>query len=214
MKKIAVLFSLLTIILSGCNQFPFKSDKSDQTVQDVKFNELDSKTFAGQKNAPNTIVIFNDFECKRCLEFQNEIEPKIKEDTIKGKVKVYYYHLATVNKTSYVKALMGIYFEKHYPMYHEQYIRAMYNLTPKENKSFENKQFVQMKMKKLFPGLKTDVIVDNVFEESIELTKTLKENEKIALDNRIKQIPSVFINGKQIINSFYYPDYSEYMLKK
>lgn len=208
MKRLFILVSLLVFILTGCHSIRI-NDVEISSTEVGKFKGLEDKVFLGDEKAPNTLIIFNDFECSRCKEFHADIMPKVNADIKSGKVKVYYYHLASINETSYIKSLMGSYFERKYPLYYDQYIRAMFGMTEEESGQFHNEVFVKKKMSKLFPGLKTDAIVDNVFSEDEELTKSLKNAEQVAIENRVKQVPTVFVNNKQVINSFYYSDYEK-----
>jgi protein-disulfide isomerase len=60
---------------------------------DVGNLDLANTHFKGDKDAPVTIVVYDDFQCPFCAKFETGAWPKLKEEYIDtGKVKFYYKH--------------------------------------------------------------------------------------------------------------------------
>ncbi|MFP3725707.1 thioredoxin domain-containing protein [Priestia filamentosa] len=174
---------------------------ANQYHKKVEF-DLKDKISIGSKDAPNAIVIFQDYECSRCKQFHEKVAMNLREDIDNGKVKLYYYDVPFTNETSYVKAMLGVVFEKRHAAYYDQYIRAMYRLTREENEQFGDEKFVQEKMNKLFPNLDLTADIEQVFKDDESLVNELKENQKLVNKENITKVPTVFVNGKRIKNLF------------
>lgn len=210
-RTVFVLIVLLIVLLSA---FGFsKLDKeinviANQYEDKIEFN-LEHKVYIGSKEAPNTVVAFQDYECKRCKQFHDDIMLNLRKDIDSGKVKVYYYDVPFINDTSYVKAMLGVVFEEKHRAYYDQYVRAMYRLSNEENKEFANKEFVKEKMGKLFPQLDLEKDIERVFKDDKKLVAELNKNKEFVSKNHITKVPTVFVNGKKIKNLFYINDISK-----
>jgi protein-disulfide isomerase len=209
MKRTVFVLIVLFIVLLSAFGFS-KLDKqinviANQYEDEIEFN-LEHKVYIGSKGAPNTVVIFQDYECKRCKQFHDDVMLNMRKDIDSGKVKVYYYDIPFTNDTSYVKAMLGVLFEEKHRAYYDQYVRAMYRLSNKENKEFANKEFVKEKMSKLFPQLDLEQDIERVFSDDKKLVKELNKNKEFVDENYITKVPTVFVNGKKIKNLFYIQD--------
>ena len=216
MKRTVFVLIVLFIVLLSAFGFS-KLDKqinviANQYEDKIQFN-LEDKVYIGSKEAPNSIVVFQDYECKRCKQFNDDIMLNVRKDIDSGKVKVYYYDVPFINDTSYVKAMLGVVFEEKHRAYYDQYVRAMYRLSNKENKEFANREFVKEKMSKLFPQLDLDKDIERVFKDDKKLVGELNKNEKFVSENHITKVPTVFVNGKKIKNSFYIKDVKKEFIK-
>lgn len=60
---------------------------------DVKNLNLEGVSFLGKKDAPVTIVIYDDFQCPYCARFESQTWPELKKEYVDtGKVKFYFKH--------------------------------------------------------------------------------------------------------------------------
>lgn len=212
MKRTVFVLIVLFIVLLSAFGFS-KLDKeinviANQYEDKIEFN-LEHKVYIGSKEAPNTVVVFQDYGCKRCKQFHDDIMLNLRKDIDSGKVKVYYYDVPFINDTSYVKAMLGVVFEEKHRAYYDQYVRAMYRLSNEENKEFANKEFVKEKMSKLFPQLDLEKDIERVFKDDKRLVSELNKNKKFVSENHITKVPAVFVNGKKIKNLFYINDISK-----
>lgn len=62
-------------------------------IIDVKNLNLEGVSFLGKKDAPVTIVIYDDFQCPFCARFETQTWPQLKKEYVDtGKVKFYFKH--------------------------------------------------------------------------------------------------------------------------
>lgn len=219
--RIGLLAFTVLGILVGCSL-----ENSNQKLVDTNetkkesFNEtevfnLSDKSFYGGKDAPNTVVVFGDYECGACQSFHEKTMEDIKVNYIdSGQVKVYLYDLAFISEVSLVKALLAADIEKKYPEHYTEFVDEMYLLSGSESSQFTNKDFVSKKLDDLFPELDTEQLVNRVFIEDKSLMTTIEQNKTLANELGVNSTPAVFVNGIRMNNPFDVEEFKGMLQKK
>lgn len=207
-NKFIISLSLSALVLTGCSFDNLNSKENEKTKSilhkenKIEFNVKD-KAYYGEKEAPNEIVVFGDYECGACQSFHADTMDKIKKEYIQtGKAKLYLFDLAFISEISLIKALLAVSFEKENPQYYTKYVDAMYDLSQVDSAKLSEKAYVNSKLKELFPDLDTEKIVDKVFIEDKSLMDVIKKNKQLVDENDIKSTPAVFVNGVKLDNPF------------
>ena len=96
--------------------------------------ELDKQPMIGNKNAPATMVIFTDFSCPFCRNFDLTMMPKIQKDFIDtGKAKLYFMNFPFINESSYRAAVAAESVYQHDPKDFFAYYQAIYRAQQSED---------------------------------------------------------------------------------
>lgn len=93
LTPIAVI--LAGVIIAFALMYGHGAGKTDQqagtgaAAVDVKNIKTDGDPFIGDKNAPNTMVIFYDYQCPFCKQFEQNVTPKLIDTYVKtGKLRI------------------------------------------------------------------------------------------------------------------------------
>jgi protein-disulfide isomerase len=78
------------------------------TAVDVKDVKTDGNPFIGEKNAPNTMVLFFDYQCPFCKQFEQTVTPKLVDTYVKtGKLKIVFKDFQFLGNDSMDAAVFG-----------------------------------------------------------------------------------------------------------
>lgn len=96
--------------------------------------ELDKQPMIGNKSAPVTMVIFTDFSCPFCRNFDLTMMPKIQKDFIDtGKAKLYFMSFPFINESSYRTAVAAESVYQNDPKDFYLYYQALYRAQQSED---------------------------------------------------------------------------------
>lgn len=129
-------------------------------VEDIN---TDNVPFIGDAAAPNTMVVFYDYQCPFCKQFEELVTPKLVESYVKtGKLKIYFKDFQFLGNDSMDAAVYGrALWEAQPAKFHEWYV-AMYKMQDDEgDQGFGDMASIQ-KLSATIPGLdvaKIDALV-------------------------------------------------------
>lgn len=201
MKKLLLILGVTLLFVGGCSNV-WNNDKASRVEEKenstIEF-DFDNKVVVGNEEAPNTLVLFMDYQCQACQTFHSKVYPKLMDKYIQtGKVKLYIYPLASISKVSYAKASLAVEFEKNYPKEFPLLIDKLYNKTVEEETNWDSRTFVRERIMKWFPNLDGEAIVNDVFNDTLK--GEIDENMELAMKYNVKATPTLFVNNVRVEN--------------
>jgi len=215
MRRYVALFSLLALAACGTNSEDLKQIKDSQRQILAKLADLEKKIegakpvaarpqidpnkvyaipagsspFKGPENAPVVLVEFSDFQCPFCAQMPPVINEVLK--AYPNEVKFVYKELPLISIHPYAlgaaKAAVAAQRQgKFWPM-HDQLFANNKALQPEKLK--ECAQNIGLDMAKFEQDL-----------NSPEVQKQIEEDMKLAQQVEVSGTPSLFINGKRVMN--------------
>lgn len=158
--------------------------------------ELSNRPTLGRVDAPVSIVIFSDFQCPHCKDFDREVLPKLEREFVDmGKVKITYLHNPFMSEDSYRAAMATECVYRQSQKAYWPYKRAVFEL--------QQPFLGWATSEKLLTALKAEAAIDTKFTdlESCILTRkseaTVMTDKALAIRLGVHQVPTVFVNGKQ-----------------
>ncbi|ARJ30842.1 thioredoxin domain-containing protein [Staphylococcus lugdunensis] len=185
MKKLLlfVFVAVGIIILCSCNQY--------------------------KEKPKSTITIYQDYKCPHCKQLEDKIIPKLNQEYVKkDKAKFNFINVAFLGEDSIKGARAG---------------HAVQNIAPDKYLDFQKLIFSQQANKFTYELIDKQIdklelsdnkkrkIKKDYKTKNSESWKDVKEDQKIAKKNNIKEVPSVYINGKKLKNVHSYSEYDEYI---
>jgi len=165
-------------------------------VKDIK---TDGDPYIGDKNAPNTMVLFYDYQCPFCKQFEQGVSPKLFDNYVKsGKLRIVFKDFQFLGNDSMDAAVFGRALwesqpDKFYPWY-----VAMFNAQDEEgDQGFGDLASVE-KLAATIPGLdvaKVDALVKSK-RKTYEQAITEDRSEGAALG--VNGTPSIVV-GTQLL---------------
>ncbi|HDG4884442.1 TPA: thioredoxin domain-containing protein [Staphylococcus aureus] len=184
----------------------------------------------GDEDAENTIYVLADFNCPYCKIYEKEIIPKLESNYLKnGKAKIKFLDAPLLGDDSVYKAVISDVIQNKYPNKYWEFNDRLYDNQKhdKQNKTNIDKADNDS-IKKVLNNADTDRDIEKSLssiglnESQIREVKTDAESKiskswertiadrNFAKDIKIKQVPSVYVNGKKIED---YNDWKSYAKK-
>lgn len=167
------------------------------------------------KNTENTIVEYGDFKCPYCKSVEDNIMPKLKEQYIDtGKADYKFKNVATLGLDSLIGARAGNAVEMYAPNKYLKFQKLMFDQQPDRETTWITTKLVNKQIDNLdIPkGTKEKIKKEYNSADSEAADKIAKDNEQARKD-KIKTVPTVFINGKKVEDPQDYKEYKK-LLKK
>lgn len=181
-NKVLLLLIPLLLLLVGCNHKP-----------------------------ENKIVEYGDYKCPYCKDVEKNIMPKIKKDYIdKGKAKYEFKNVASLGLDSLIGARAGNAVKMYAPDEYLHFQKLMFDKQPKSEKSWITTKVVNKQIDKLKIKDKTKKKIKKEYnKEDSKTVDTIKKDNKKAKKDKVKQVPTVFINGKKVKDPHNYKEYKK-----
>lgn len=192
------------IVLIGVVAFQL-TQTGGKGTQTQTFN-LEGQPMLGNPNASVTVVEFGDYRCSACKQFHETVYPRLKNRFIKsGQINFYFvgfsfldqYFKGDTSKTASVAA------ECVYKQDKQQFWNmheAIYNNRGPEKQDWGTKAFLMELARNHTEGLNYTQL-----ESCIAKRKTIdevREDRRMARSHGVDSTPTIFVNGKQVENSY------------
>ncbi|WP_426427771.1 DsbA family protein [Staphylococcus equorum] len=163
------------------------------------------------KKPENTIVEYGDFKCSYCKDVEDNIMPKLKKqyiDTNKADYK--FKNVATLGLDSIIGARAGNAVEMYAPDEYLKFQKLMFDNQPSNAKNWITTKLVNKQINNLDveEGIKEKIKKEYNRADSKPADKITKDNEQ-AKKHKIKTVPTVFINGKEVKDPHDYKEYEK-----
>lgn len=222
MKKVyLLLIGVLLITLVACNNTDTKEtkDNNDKAIEESVENEgtmeidfdmmdswltynkdyLEKKPTLGDEEAPVSILVFSDYKCSYCAQWDYQHLPELIEelvDTGKANIKAINFPFLTDSSFNMALAVESIY-QQNEDLYWEYSDLAYKNQNSIEQQWNENSI---LKLAKEVEGIDVDLLEKDYNEETHY--KNVEEDLNFAMQHEITGTPSIIINGYRVDNAF------------
>ncbi|MDR1982223.1 MAG: DsbA family protein [Holosporaceae bacterium] len=198
--KSFVLLLMSTLVIDNLWGEAAKSEMNSNESFIKNLNEMhfpDNVTLKeiviGDKNAPNTLIVYASFTCIHCREFFSEVYPEFEKQYIntgKGKIylRIYLDSHATLESAALVRCFGGDSRDKISKLY-----RTIYTELEKWMQAQDPKLFLKDIFKNL--GYSNDEIDGCLADDKIS-AGLMKEHQRAIREFQISLIPAFIINGK------------------
>jgi protein-disulfide isomerase len=177
---------------------PAATPTPDPAAQRKLMAAVAAKTrhFAGDANAPVTIVEFGDFQCPFCGQYATDTDPQIQEQYVKtGKARFGFVNFAFLGPESTwaAEAAECAFDQNKYWEFHNK----LYSSQSGENKGAFNKD----NLKKFAEGLGLDTGTFNTCLDSGKYTSLIQADTDAASGFGIQSTPSFLVNGQPVVGA-------------
>ncbi len=172
-------------------------EASDEALSDV--GDMKTKDHVlGEDEAPLTIVEFASFTCPHCMDFEDEVMPKIKEEYIDtGKAKLIYREVyfdgAGLLAASLARCVPA---EQYYPV-----VFTLYSQADTWLKSQDSVEGIIGELTKIgvMAGLPKNEIA-KCLDDRESQEKMIENSAALMAENNVKGTPTIIVNGRTVEN--------------
>lgn len=189
----------LTILTKKQNEPSEKFFAYQATDYTNKLNDfsIEKQPMIGEEDAPVEMILFYDYNCIHCLEFETTVFPSIEKELINtGKAKLYFVNYPFMNDSSFKAAVAAESVFKQNPDEFLRYFKGIYSMQNNAINNWANAKTLVDKAKEL------NIQVDYVkLENDI---KNYKDLDSVYLDRAfaeakgIQGTPNLIINGTAV----------------
>lgn len=185
MKKIIILISIFTMILCTCSQ--------------------------SKEQRKSNIVIYGDYKCPYCKQLESKVMHKLKKEYInKGKVKVDFVNVASLGDDSIKGSRAGHAVQNIAPNKYLEFQKLMFSQQPNHENEWITEKLIDKQINKLnLSKSKTQKIKKAYKTKNNKSWKDAEKDRKQAKKDKIKEVPTVYIDGKKLENPYSYNEYKK-----
>lgn len=189
---------LLLVGFAVWGSFSGKKDKDSANALPTKTSQtfdLEKNPVVGKKDAPVTMMIFEDFQCPHCAAWNEEIYPQVKEKLLDtGKAKLYFldYHITQFGDRSYYASMASEYVWRKNPTKWYDFSHELY-----KNQTVLTNEFLADKVTKYVDGISKENVKKNLEKDHMYIDGILADNQK-GDTLGVTGTPSLFVNGKMV----------------
>lgn len=204
LTPIAVLLAGIIIALAlffghGTTQMGGQQAGNGAPAVDVKDIKTDGDPYLGDKNAPNTLVLFYDYQCPFCKQFELGVSPKLVQNYVNtGKLKIVFKDFQFLGNDSMDAAVFGRALWESQPDKFYPWFVAMFNAQDQEgDQGFGDMASVE-KLAGTIPGIDVAKVKALVASKRTTYEKAISEDRSEGAALGVNGTPSVVI-GKQLL---------------
>ena len=204
LTPIAVLLAGIIVALAlffghGASGQPSAGQQAAAPSVNVKDIKTDGDPYIGDKNAPNTLVLFYDYQCPFCKQFEQNVSPKLLQNYVdSGKLKVVFKDFQFLGNDSIDAAVFGRALWESQPDKFYPWFTAMFNAQDEEgDQGFGDLASVE-KLAASVPGLDVAKVEALVAQKRPDYEKAISEDRSEGAALGVNGTPSVVI-GNQLL---------------
>ncbi|PTX64335.1 protein-disulfide isomerase [Melghirimyces profundicolus] len=194
------IFALVDSFIGG--EEVKQGDGGKANVDEAIF-AYDKQPVRGNPDAKVRIVEFGDYKCPVCKRFKDEIFPKLKKDFLDtDKAGFYFINNPFIGEDSVTAGIAGEAVYEQDPDAFWKFYHAVYDNQGPEKETWATQEFLVDLAKKEIPGVDRQklkqAIEDRKYEDAVQ------QDRQIAAKAGVTSVPTLFINGKPVPNTFDY----------
>lgn len=202
--KIAVI--LTTVILAIIAALVVINNLNSETTNvstTGKKPPIEGQPTIGEADAPISVVEFGDFKCPSCKAWGETVFPKLVEDYVdNGKVKFSYINVLFHGDESQLGAVAAESVFKNSPDAYWEFHKGLFKEQPSQN--HDGLWITQEKILEIangIPGIDADKLKSDIEQE---LVMEVKKDTELVEEFKIKQTPTIVVNGTMLKDPFDY----------
>ena len=162
--------------------------------------ELSGRPTLGREDAPVSIVIFSDFQCVHCRDFDREVLPRLEREFVEtGKAKITFLHYPFMSEDSYRAALAAECVYQQKPEAFWEFKSAVFELQrPPRFRATANS--LSSVAKNVSPNLNATELATCLLKESSE--ESIERDERLGKHLGVKSVPLVLVNSHGVSPSY------------
>lgn len=203
-----ITVSLLVLTLFGIVAMFNSNNNAPKDIKNIEAFKKDTATQPTQGKTPSkvTLIEFGDYTCPYCGDFERKIKPQLKRDYIdSGKVEFRYVNVL-IHETSMRGSRASLAVHNIAPKAYWDFHHFLYQHQPKSKKDTSEKPWLSDQLIK--EGLDKIKITDAQKQAIIRAYQApsdaslnhAKANHQLAKKYQLKQVPTLYVNGKRIEN--------------
>lgn len=204
MKPIVIItIIIVALTVAVFAMIKMQNDKNQQPIQFQEQPPLMNQPVLGKDDAPVTITEFGDYKCPSCKAWGDTIYPLLKKDYIDtGKVKFSYINVLFHGEESALAALAGESVFAQNPQAFWTFHKALFDSQPKENHDglWVTEEKILDLAKSASPQIDLTKLKEDIGNQK-HLPQVQTDTELVE-KYRVKQTPTVMINGTVLNNPF------------
>lgn len=227
--SIIIIVGIIVTLIFMISKF-VDTNKTEKAQNQVKHAPV-----LGKKDAKNTIVIYADFSCPHCREFDHAMFDELKREYVdSGKANIRFVNGGLLGDDSVYKNVAAYAVYEHAPDKYWDFNRKLFEEQTQKSQgkaedkiSLKNTNVSQKQVDSVLSNVSEvkhvnsilkDIDLSNADIERIQADlknansnawKNIMKDRKIMNDNTIKTVPSVYVNGKQIQSPTQFQEYDK-----
>lgn len=204
-----VIFGLAAILLISLPILSayVKKAKENKVPSIIKKINYENHPRLGDANAKVKILLFEDFKCIACRNWEFTSFPKLKRDFIDtGKVQLYFINLPFIGPDSETAALAGEAIFEQNPAAFWKYYELMYINQGDEKKVWATEDFIVNLFTREIPQINISQFREQI--KSKKVASKLNEDKEIARGLKIKATPTIYVDGVMVQKALDYKELS------
>lgn len=187
-----ILLVISTLILVSCNS---QQDKASHSSHYQK--------------GKVTIVEYADLKCPYCKKVDQNVMPKLKKDYLHNKnVEYQFVDMAFLGKDSIVGSRAEHAVKRIAPEKHLQFLHQLFEQQPKDEKTWLTEKRLDAEIDKLNLNQdKKDQIKKAYKTKDSQAWKDAEKDQERYKKHKVKQAPTVYINGEKLKDPYKYKNY-------
>lgn len=198
---IGVVICLFALAILGTLSFTAKS--SDTVDAQALNKDTASQPHQGNKESNVKVVLFGDFKCPYCGNFERDILPKIQKDYIDTqKIELRYVNVLLHGEESNLSARASLAVNQYAPEAYWDFHQALYRAQPKDKEAVSKDKWLTEDL------VKKEIQALNITSEQKQqilkaynqqkFHKQVKHDHQLAKQYQVPEVPSVYVNGERV----------------
>lgn len=208
---IVIVVCLFALAILGT--LSFSNDSKDKLDSKALHKDTALQPQLGPKDSQVKLIIFGDFKCPYCGDFERQILPKIKKDYIDtDKVELRYVNVLIHGEESKRATRASLAVNKYAPEAYWSFHEALYHAQPKSKEAVSDEEWLtaqlvekEINALKIKPEQKKQIL--NTYNDKT-FHQQAKHEDQLAKQYKVSKVPSLYVNGQRV------EDVSDYKVVK
>ncbi|WP_259198474.1 DsbA family protein [Staphylococcus americanisciuri] len=203
-KKVYLIVGVIilcALAILGTLSFRAKS----HNVVDAQSLDKDTVLHPHQGNTKSNVkvVLFGDYKCPYCGDFEKNILPKIKKDYIDtNQIELRYVNVLLHGKESDLGARASLAINQYAPEVYWDFNQALYHAQPKEKEAVSKgkwltESLVQKEIQALSITSKQKQQILEAYNQK-KFYQQAKHDHQLAKQYQVPEVPSLYVNGERV----------------